>query len=130
MPHQMSAEPIVVAIEMGYGHLRAAVPLAERFSTRVLQCDRAPLADTVEQELWARSRRAYELWCRVAQVRVLGAPLRSALDSLTHIPPLHPSRDLSSPNRSARLIDRMGERGLGRGLVRTLRETGRPLVST
>jgi UDP-N-acetylglucosamine:LPS N-acetylglucosamine transferase len=123
-------QPVVVAIEMGYGHLRAAVPLAERFGTPLLHCDRPPLADSVERDLWDRSRRAYELWCRVAQVPVFGAPLRSALDSLTHIPPLHPSRDLSSPNRSARLIDRMGARGLGRGLVRMLRESGRPLVST
>ncbi len=122
--------PLVVAIEMGYGHLRAAVPLAARLHTDVLHCDRPPLADAVEQRLWARSRRTYELWCRVSQLPIVGAPLRSALDSLTFIPPLHPYRDLSLPNRSARLVDRMGSRGLGHTLAQHMRDTGRPLLST
>ena len=123
-------KPIVVAIEMGYGHLRAAAPLAERLHTEVLHCDRPPIADAVEQRLWARSRRTYELWCRVSQLPIVGAPLRSALVSLTFIPPLHPYRDLSAPIRSARFVDRMGARGLGQTLARHLRDTGRPLLST
>jgi hypothetical protein len=123
-------KPLVVAIEMGYGHLRAAVPLADRLGTEVLHCDRPPIADTVEQRLWGQSRLTYELWCRVSTLPYVGAPLRSALDSLTFIPPLHPYRDLSSPNRATRLVDRMGARGLGHTLARHLRETGRPLLST
>jgi hypothetical protein len=123
-------KPLVVAIEMGYGHLRAAVPLAARLGTEVLHCDRPPLADPVEQRLWAQSRMTYELWCRVSTLPVVGAPLRSALDSLTFIPPLHPYRDLSAPNRSARLIESMGARGLGHTLAKHLRDSGRPLLST
>jgi hypothetical protein len=122
--------PVVVGIEMGYGHLRAALPLAERLGTDVLHADRPPLADAREQQLWAQSRRTYELWSRVSQLPFIGAPLRSALDSLTFIPPLHPYRDLSAPNRSTLLVDRMGQRGLGRGLAEYLRSTGRPLLST
>jgi hypothetical protein len=123
-------EPLVVAIEMGYGHLRAAAPLAERLGTEVLHCDRPPIADSVEQKLWGQSRTTYELWCRVSTLPWVGAPLRSALDSLTFIPPLHPYRDLSTPNRATRLVDRMGARGLGHTLARHLRESGRPLLST
>src|SRR5438874_1830275 len=123
-------KPLVVAIEMGYGHLRAAAPLAERLGTTVLHCDRPPIADPVEQRLWAQSRRTYELWCRVSTLPWVGAPLRSALDSLTFIPPLHPYRDLSSPNRATKWVDRMGERGLGHTLARRLRERGEALLAT
>src|SRR5437867_4319814 len=57
--------PLVVAIEMGYGHLRAAAPLAELLGAEVLQCDRPPLADADEQRLWAEARHLYEGRSRV-----------------------------------------------------------------
>src|SRR4051794_4504775 len=54
------SKPLVVAIEMGYGHLRAAEPIARLLGTEVLHADRPPLADTEEQRLWREARRAYE----------------------------------------------------------------------
>ena len=44
--------PFVAAVEMGYGHLRAARALADALGTRVELVDRAPLADRDEQRLW------------------------------------------------------------------------------
>ena len=124
-----AVKPIVVAIDMGYGHLRAAEPLARMLDTQVLEADRAPLADDEEQALWGRARRLYEGWSRLSQAPIAG-PLRYALDALTYIAPLHPRRDQSKPNAAARAIDRFAERGLGRGLVARMRETGEPLVTT
>jgi hypothetical protein len=122
--------PVVVAIEMGYGHLRAAQPLAERLGTAVLECDREPLAGPDEQEEWARARRFYELASRVSQLPAVGGPIRSLLDGITHIPPLHPLRDLSTPTLAARLLHRYAGRGLGRGLTVRLRRDGAPLLTT
>ena len=35
----INVTPLVVAIEMGYGHLRAAWPLADALATEVLEAD-------------------------------------------------------------------------------------------
>jgi UDP-N-acetylglucosamine:LPS N-acetylglucosamine transferase len=122
--------PLVVAIEMGYGHLRAAEPLATALGVDVLHADRPPLAGGDEQRLWSQARLGYELACRVSQIPYVGAPLRSAIEALTAIPHLHPFRDLSAPTAAARVVDKLAERGLGRGLVERLRSTGEPLLTT
>ncbi|MCY1060661.1 hypothetical protein [Nannocystis sp. SCPEA4] len=122
--------PAVVAIDMGYGHLRAAHALADSLGVQVLHVDRAPLADAREQERWARSRAFYETISRGSQVPILGRPLRAVLDALTAIPHLYPYRDLSAPDLAIRALRRMIDRGLGAGLVEELRRSGRPLLTT
>jgi hypothetical protein len=114
---------------MGYGHLRAAAPLAERLATDVLHADRLPLADVEEQRLWARARMLYEGASRLSSVSA-GGPLRVLLDALTYIAPLHPYRDLSAPNAATRALDLFARRGLGRGLIERMRGSGEALVTT
>lgn len=123
-------QPLVVAVDMGYGHMRAATPLADALGTAVSQLDRPPLVDAEEEALWARVRRGYEAISRFSQVPVVGRPLQWLLDSLTDIPALYPLRDLSAPTRGVRTLERLAARGLGRGLVARLRETGAPLLTT
>lgn len=115
---------------MGYGHLRAAQALADRLGTQVVHVDRLPVAGTEEQRLWHASRRFYEITSRASQLPVIGAPMRSLLDSLTSIPHLYPYRDLSAPSLQAISLDRLIRKGLGRGLVRLLQSTNVPLVTT
>jgi hypothetical protein len=122
--------PLVVAIEMGYGHLRAAAPLAERLGTELLECDRAPLADERERREWAEARRFYETTTRLSQVPVIGAPLRRVVEAITAIPHLHPYRDLSAPTVGTRVLHRFISRGLGRGLAKRMKDEGRPLLTT
>ncbi|HSD18769.1 MAG TPA: hypothetical protein VLC54_01935 [Anaeromyxobacter sp.] len=124
-------KPLVVAVEMGYGHMRAAMPLADALGTDVLEVDRAPLVAPGEDRLWSRVRRTYEGVSRLSQVPWVGAPLRRALDAVTDIPRLHPYRDLSAPTRGVHTLDRLvRRRELGRGLVAELRRTGAPLLTT
>ncbi|GEJ56450.1 hypothetical protein [Anaeromyxobacter diazotrophicus] len=122
--------PIVAAVEMGYGHLRAARSLADALGEPVLYADRPPLAGEGEQRLWRRARAVYETTSRLSQLPVLGAPLRWALDEATAIPHLHPFRDLSAPTRAVHGLQRLLRRDLGRGLLEELRRTGRPLLTT
>ena len=122
--------PIVVTIDMGYGHLRAAKAVADALGVPSLQIDKPPLADEDDQKAWARSRRFYEMTSRMSQVPLVGGPFRGILDSLTSIPHLHPYRDLSAPHVGVKMLDRAIQRGLGAGLVRYLRDTKAPLVTT
>ncbi|BDG09324.1 glycosyltransferase family protein [Anaeromyxobacter paludicola] len=126
-----AAAPLVVAADMGYGHLRAAWPIAEALGVEVREVDRPPLAGAEEERLWARTRAAYELTSRLSQWPVVGAPLRAALDAATAIEPLHPLRDLSAATGPVRALERLlGGGKLGQGLVEELRRSGAPLVTT
>ncbi len=122
--------PEVVAVEIGYGHLRPAWSLADRLGVPVLEADRSPVAGEEERRLWDRLRSAHVGLSRLAD-HPLGASIASwAMHRLTALPRLYPRRDLSRPVAANRLLQRLIERGLGRGLLDHLRQRGRPLVTT
>jgi hypothetical protein len=125
-----SRPPLVVAVDMGYGHLRAATPIAEALGAPVLQVDQAPLVAPAELGLWRRVRFAYEAVSRLSQLPLVGSPLRLILDGLTDIPRLHPYRDLSAPTRGVLTLERLIRRNLGQGLLAALNESGVPLLTT
>ncbi len=124
------AAPLVVAIEMGLGHLRAGDSLARALGVPLLHVDRAPLSDDAERARWAQSRRFYEVISRVSQLPVIGAAPRRLLSALTHIPHLHPRRDLTRPSLALRYLEKQIAGGLGRGLVAELARSGAPLMTT
>jgi hypothetical protein len=123
-------KPLVVAVDMGYGHIRAARPLARALGTDVTLVDQPPLVGPDEKKVWDRVRTAYEWTSRASQLPVVGGPFRWMLDSVTDIPHLHPYRDLSAPTRGVSTLDRLIRRDLGKGLIARLRETGAPLLTT
>ena len=124
-------KPLLAAVTMGYGHLRAAYPLAEAFGVQVVTVDDAPLAENSEIQLWNWVRRMHETLSRPLPVlRAFDAPARALMDAATMIPSLHEPRDHRAPTWSVRLLDHLVRRGLGRGMVEHLRETGAPLVTT
>jgi hypothetical protein len=123
-------KPLVVAVDMGYGHLRAARPIARALGVEITQVDRPPLVGPDELKVWNRVRAAYEWTSRASQLPFLGRPFRWALESATDIPHLHPYRDLSAPTRGVATLDRLVRRDLGKGLISRMRETGEPLVTT
>jgi len=125
-----NARAAVVAIDMGYGHLRPARTLALPLGTSVLHADRPPLADGEEQRRWASIRRFYEGVSRVSGLPWIGPPFRSLLDTVTHIPPLYPFRDLSSPTLGIRTLERAARQGLGRTMVAYLAEHDLQLLTT
>jgi len=125
-----SATPAVVAVEMGYGHLRAARPLAQVLGTEMLRADAPPLADEGEAAVWRRVKTSYESLSRGADLPLVGPAFRRALDALTDIPRLSTNADLTGPTAGTRMLRRLAQRGLGRGVVESLRASGRPLVTT
>jgi hypothetical protein len=129
-PAPRPARATIVAVEMGYGHLRPAHALADLLGVDVLEADRAPLSGPDEQRTWARARHHYERLTRLSQLPLIGRPLSPLLGLLTAIPPLYPARDLSNPTWPVRLVERMAAGGLGRGLLEHLRTTGTPLLTT
>jgi hypothetical protein len=120
----------IVTVEMGYGHLRAATPLADALGVPYLEMDRPPLATPNDQAAWHRSRRGYEALSRSSQLPFIGWPLRALLDAITAIPRLYPLHDLSAPTIAVRTLENMFENGLGDRLLAYLRRSGGTLLTT
>jgi hypothetical protein len=119
----------IVAVDMGYGHLRAAHALAAVAGGQVLQIDHPPLATAEEARRWRQLRSGYEWISRASQRPWTGPPLRRLLDAITFIPHL-PTRDASHPTLGVRWLDRRARRGLGRGMLESLRARGATLLTT
>lgn len=126
----MTDDISLVSIDMGYGHVRAALPLADALDTELLYVDEPPVADPEDQTLWGFTRKYYEGLSRISTIPMLGAPMELLLDEITAIEPLHPTRDLSAPNGGVRVLDRAAEFGLGQGMVERLQDTGSALLTT
>jgi hypothetical protein len=123
--------PVIAGVTMGYGHLRAAHPLAERLGVEVLPVDEPPLAEPREAALWRWVRRMHEVLSKpMPMLGPLDRHARGLMDALTMIPPLHESRDHRSPTWSVRVLDALIERGLGLGMVEHLRNLRAPLLTT
>lgn len=127
------ALPIVAAVEMGYGHLRAAHALASELGTETVRADRPPHAAGWELALWNVSRRFYEGVSRGSQRRLLAPVLRPTLEALTRIEPRIETldgQDLARPTVSARHLALLARRGFGAGPAAEARAAGVPLVAT
>jgi len=122
--------PAVVAVHMGYGHLRAAFALAQAARTDVLSMDRAPLATPDDVAVWDRLRGTYDKLSRRTGLPVVGGAYRRVLEVVTAIPRLQPADAQRKASLSVRYLESLFARGFGAPLVAHLRATGAPLVST
>ncbi len=121
---------LVAAVDMGYGHLRAAHALASAAGVPLARADRPPLATLAESRRWDRARRAYERLSQGSQHPLLGLALRPLLDGLTRIPALP---DGEKRHRAPRILSAAGRwslHRLGGSLAAHLRASGATLLTT
>lgn len=126
----LAGNVLLAAVDMGYGHLRAAAALSSQLGVPVSQVDRPPFATPHEARLWKVLRTAYTGLSRASQGRWGGRTLRWLLETLTEIPRLYPYRDLSSPTLAVKLSTFLLRAGLGNEVVRMLREKDATLLTT
>src|SRR5690606_35517172 len=108
--------PTIVSVDMGYGHLRASQPLSDLFGVPVVRADMPPIADAEEQCRCQKLRYVHEGLSRLSRLPVgVGALMRTAFDTITHIEPLYSTKDLTTPDLGTRSLASMIQRGLGRG---------------
>jgi hypothetical protein len=131
-PHarEPSPDPLLLAIDMGYGHLRAAWALAEELGVPVMRIDAKPVGLDLDVRTWARVRRIYEMLSRSYGHRGLGVLARRFLDATTSIPPLRPGRVNPSPTRAVRFQAKMIRKGMGKEIAGRMREEGVRMVTT
>jgi UDP-N-acetylglucosamine:LPS N-acetylglucosamine transferase len=115
---------------MGYGHLRAAWPLAERLGTSVQRADLPPLASAAERRVWSAARGTYERLSRLSQRSLIGRPFDVLFRRLTAIRALAPRGGERRPDRASKILGRCIERGLASRLCEDLESAGSPLLTT
>ncbi len=120
----------VVTANMGLGHQRAAHALTHLAEDGILTAGAAGSTDEEEARFWRWLTWSYEFLSRTKNVPVVGGMLFGALDSLLHIPPFYPLRDLSHPSPNNYMVDHLIRNGLGRSLLEKLRSRRLPMIST
>ncbi len=123
----------VVAVDMGYGHERAAYALRDLAGPQgYIIANNYPGIPREDRRMWHEGKSIYETISRLKPLPVIGPYLFEVLDSLQRIPQFYPRRDLSAATVQVReTYSLIEKRGLGRDLVERLKEhPDRPLVST
>ncbi len=126
----LTLDPLLLALDMGYGHLRAAWALSEVFGVPVRRIDAPPVGLPYDVEVWERSRRVYEFCSRLYGRPLLGLLPRRFLDGVTSIRALRPGRVNLLPTRAVRFQDKLLRRGMCAAVVRLMREHGLRMVTT
>ncbi len=123
----------VVAMNMGYGHERAAFGLKDLAYGDIVVANDYPGIPHHDRDLWKQTRSVYEFFSRLQPLPFVGQSLFDVMDRFQHIPPFYPRRDLSRPTlqvlESYRWIEKQG---LGKHLIQNLtRRNGQlPFIST
>jgi hypothetical protein len=123
-------DPIILAVEMGYGHLRPAHALAEMFGTDVIRIDAPPIAGRMETITWNAARSAYHGLSRACDLPVLGSGAKLVLENITRITPLRIHSTREPANVWTRLADGLAETFIGQSFRHIASWTGRPVIAT
>lgn len=129
----------IVAVDMGYGHQRAAFPL-EYIATLpagwtnehspIISANNYYGIPEVDKRKWDQTQKTYEWFSRMRGLPIIGKLIFGIMDYFQKIEDFYPKRDLSKPTIQVRQIFKMIKGGLGRHLIDTLNEKPLPLLST
>jgi UDP-N-acetylglucosamine:LPS N-acetylglucosamine transferase len=120
----------VVAVDMGYGHQRAAYPLRDIAYERVITANSDKIVEPKEKRRWMRFQHSYEFMSRSTTIPIIGKFLLWILNGLERISPYYPFRDLSKPNLRSIYIHRLIRNNFGRSVVEYAKKKDIPFVST
>ncbi len=122
----------VVAVNMGYGHERAAFALRHLASGgKVIVANDYEGISAGERRNWNLGKGLYEFVSRFKNVPILGTAAFKILDDMQRIAPFYPRRDLSKPSLQLRqTYGSIRHQGLCRDLIIRLAENPLPLIST
>lgn len=120
----------IISLEMGYGHLRAAYPIADALGCPLYLADEAPIAGEKDARLWQLIRRGHSFLSRPSESDWLVRQANALMDLVTIIPPMHEKADQSKPDFATKFMHYFINRGLGRGLVNYLSTRKSALVTT
>ena len=121
----------VVAVDMGYGHQRAAYPLKDLDHQEVINANTYKGIPEKDRKIWQSSRSAYEAFSRFKNVPIIGPIVWNIFDSFQSIDPFYPRRNLTRPSIQLKQTYRMIKKNQwGKHLIETLGKDPRPFITT
>lgn len=112
-----NANAWVVAVDMGYGHWRAAYPLKDIAHGGIIIANNYRGIPERDANIWDNSRKFYEFVSRAKGLPLIGEKIFAWYDYLQRILPFYPRRDLSKPTLQLKELYRLMHQGWGRDLV-------------
>lgn len=120
----------VVAVDMGYGHQRAAQPLLSLAEGGIINANRYKGISKKEERQWSGGRKWYEIISRFKDVSFLGKIAFSIMDSFQKIEKFYPRRDLSKNSSQQDWFYNQVKGGLGKRLIDELNKNPLPFVTS
>ncbi|KKW30527.1 MAG: hypothetical protein UY72_C0010G0007 [Candidatus Uhrbacteria bacterium GW2011_GWD2_52_7] len=129
---QAKALAYVIAVDMGYGHERAAFALRHLAPKKTyIVANTYEGIPEKEKRLWSTGRGLYEAVSRFKRVPLVGSFVFNIMDELQEIPPFYPRRDLSRPSLQVRQTYALiKNQNLCQDLISKLAKKPLPLVCT
>lgn len=122
----------LVAVDMGYGHLRATYPLKDwAAGETIINANSYRGIPKIDHKIWAEGRDFYEFISRFKNIPLLGEGAFALFDKFQEIEPFYPERDLSKPNIQARsTYSLIKNKDWLKHLIQHLAKKPRPLVTS
>ncbi|MFA6307566.1 MAG: hypothetical protein WCS88_00025 [Patescibacteria group bacterium] len=110
----------VVAVDMGYGHQRAAYPFTDSAYSGIINANHYQGISKKEQNQWDSGRKWYEIISRFKNVPIFGTTAFAIMNHFQEIEPLYPKRDLSKNSQQQKYFYKQVKNGLGKHLIQEL----------
>lgn len=121
----------VIAVDMGYGHLRAAHPLKKFAVGGIINANSYPGITHKDRNIWTQSRQFYEKVSRFKAVPLIGEKVWKVYDHFQKIPPFYPEGDYSEPNMQLKTMYQLIRKNdWGRHLIEKLDKKPLPIITT
>jgi len=120
----------VVAVDMGYGHQRAAYPFLKTSKSGIINANHYQGISNLENKIWESNRKMYELISRFKKIPILGEGIFKAMDYFQRIEPFYPRRDLSANSSQQKYFYKKVKNGLMKPLIKELNKNPLPFVTS
>ncbi len=122
----------VIAVDMGYGHQRAAQPLhVFAYKGKIINANDYKGIPKSDKEIWHDSRRFYEWISLFKKTPFVGEYVWNVFDHFQKIPEFYPKRDLSDPNMQLKyFMYLIKKKNWGKHLIKKLEKKPLPLITT
>jgi hypothetical protein len=121
----------VVAVDMGYGHLRAAYPLKNLAVNGIINANNYLGIPHSDRKIWKQSRQFYEKISKFKSVPIIGEKVWQLFDHFQAIPKFYPEKDLSAPNLQVKATyELINKKNWGKHLIEKLDKKPLPLITS
>lgn len=120
----------VIAVDMGYGHQRAAYPLISVSEGGIINANSYQGISKKEKNSWQGGRKWYEIISMHKNFPILGKLAFDIMDSMQKIDSFYPRRDLSKNSYQQKYFFNQVKHGLGKHLINELNKNPLPFLTT